>query len=83
MGLFSKECNCTHDILKQQFDDYLANIKETYKKDTSQIKKNLDQVIENLKNNILAELQQKLEEDLIKRFSFLEESLKGKINGKK
>lgn len=83
MGLFTKECTCKHDILKQQFDDYTAGIKDNYRKDISQIRKNLDSVIENLKNNILAELQSKLEEDLVKRLSSLEEILKSKTNGKK
>lgn len=83
MGLFSKECTCTHDILKQQFEDYRSNIKDNYSKDIAQIRSNLDKVIQTIKQNVLAELQQKLEEDLIKRFADLEDKLKNKTNGKK
>jgi DNA anti-recombination protein RmuC len=83
MGLFTKECTCKHDILKQQFDDYTNGIKDNYRKDISQIRKNLDTTIESIKQNIIAELQPRLEEELIRRFSDLEERLKGKTNGKK
>lgn len=83
MGFFSKECTCTHDILKQQFDDYKAEIRDNYSNDIATLRSNLDKIAQTFKNNLLAEVQQKLEEDLVKRFSDFEEKLKAKGNGRK